>query len=154
VPANAAGRAVVTAIPILDTAAYHANDILTNRCVAFSDIADAQRGSFTINRFIVADAKNVGAPIELWLFDSDINLGSNGSNQMFALNSNMVASTLGVIGTGPYVSAGSNKVAISSNIAMPVRLSSGTTLYAVPVVRAAATYSVDSLQFNLDVTRD
>jgi hypothetical protein len=153
VAANAAGRAVVSAVPVLDTAAYAAGDILTNRCVAFSDIADAQRGSFTINRFIVADAKNLGVPIELWLFDSDILPGSNGSNQMFALNSNMVANVLGIIGSGPYVSAGSNKVAIASNIAMPVKLT-GSTLYAVPVVRGAATYDVDSLQFNLDITRD
>jgi hypothetical protein len=153
VAANAAGRAVVTAVPVLDTAAYASGDILTNRCVTFTDIADSQRGSFTINRFIVADAKNVGAPIELWLFDTDIPLGSNGSNQMFALNSNSVANVLGVIGTGPYVSAGSNKIAIASNVAMPVRLTSGT-LYAVPVVRGAATYNVDSLQFNLDITRD
>lgn len=151
--ANAVGRAVVSAVPALDTAPYAANDILTNKCVAFSDIADAQRGSFTINRFIVADAKNVGAPIELWLFDSDVLPGSNGSNQMFALNSNTVANVLGIIGTGPYVSAGSNKVAITSNIGMPVKLTS-STLYAVPVVRAAATYDATSLQFNLDITRD
>jgi hypothetical protein len=153
VTANAAGRAVVSAVPALDTAAYAAGDILTNKCVAFSDIADAQRGSFTINRFIVADAKNVGAPIELWLFDSDIPLGSNGSNQMFALNSNLVANTLGILGSGPYVSAGSNKVSVASNVGMPVKLS-GSTLYAVPVVRAAATYDATSLQFNLDITRD
>jgi hypothetical protein len=153
VAANAAGRAVVTAVPVLDTAAYASGDILTNRCVAFTDIADAQRGSFTINRFIVADAKNVGAPIELWLFDSDITLGSNGSNQMFALNSNMAANVLGILGSGPYVSAGSNKIAIASNVDMTVRLTS-STLYVVPVVRGAATYNVDSLQFNLDITRD
>lgn len=151
--ANAVGRAVVTAVPALDTAPYAAGDILTNACVAFADIADATRGSFTINRFLVADAKNVGAPIELWLFGTDIPLGSNGSNQMFALNSNTVATALGVIGSGPYVSAGSNMLAIASNVALPVKLPTGT-LYVVPVVRAAATYLADSLTFNLDVTRD
>lgn len=151
--ANAAGRAVVTAVPTLDTAAYAANDILTNTCVAFEDIADASKGSFTINRFMVADAKNVGAPVELWLFGTNITLGSNGSNQMFALNSNMVATALGVIGTGPYRSAGSNMLAVASNVDMPVKLPGGT-LYAVPVVRAAATYFADSLTFILDVTRD
>ena len=152
--ANAVGRAVVTAVPTLDTAPYAAGDILTNACVAFEDIAAADRGSFTINRFLVADAANVGAPVELWLFDTDVLPGSNGSNQMFALNSNTVATTLGVLGSGPYVSAGSNRLAVASNVGMPIKLSAGTTLYAVPVVRGAATYLADSLTFNLDVTRD
>ena len=151
--ANAQGRAVVTAVPTLDTAPYAAGDILTNACVSFADVAASANGSFTINRFMVADAKNVGAPIELWLFGTDISLGANGSNQMFALNSNTVAQALGVLGSGVYVSAGSNKLSVASNVAMPVKLPTGT-LYAVPVVRAAATYLADSLTFILDVTRD
>jgi hypothetical protein len=153
VAANALGRAVVTAVPTLDTAPYAAGDVLTNACVTFEDIADAHRGSFTINRLLVADAKNVGAPIELWLFGTDVPLSSNGSNQMFALNSNTVATALGVIGTGPYISAGSNMLSIASNLSLPVKLPTGT-LYVVPVVRAAATYLADSLTINLDVTRD
>ena len=151
--ANAAGRAVVTAVPTLDTAAYAAGDILTNTCVGFDDIADQQRGSFTINRFMVADARNVGAPIELWLFGTDIPLGSNGSNQMFSLNSNLVATALGVLGSGPYRSAGSNMLSVASNVNLPIKVP-GSTLYAVPVVRAGATFLRDSLTFILDVTRD
>lgn len=150
--ASKSGRASVSAVPTLDTEAYADGDVLTNACVSFDNLVGADALSGVIHRMVVADAAAQNAPIELWLFPTNV-AASNGSNQVFSMTSNIAATTIGVIGTGTYVSMGSNSVAVASNIELPVVLPS-TTLYGLPVTRAAATYAVASLKITLDVTRD
>jgi hypothetical protein len=152
VTASRSGRAYVSAVPTLDTAAYAAGDVLTNACVSFDEIVRTDQLSAVIHRMVVHDAAGQNAPMELWLFGTNVS-ASNGSNQIFSMTSNVAANTLGVIGTGPWVSMGSNSVAIASNIELPILLPT-TTLYALPVTRGAPTYAVNSLKITLDVTRD
>lgn len=150
--ASKSGRAVVSAMPTLDTAAYAIGDVLTNACVAFDDIVKDNANSGVIHRMIVTDDAAQNAPLELWLFPTNV-AASNGSNQVFSLTSNIAATTIGVIGTGPYVSVGSNTVSINSNVNIPIVLPT-QTLYALPVTRGAPTYTARSLNITLDVTRD
>lgn len=149
--ASKSGRAYVSAVPTLDTAAYAAGDVLTNACISFDEIvADAR--SAVIHRMTVHDSSAQNAPIELWLFPTNV-AASNGSNQIFSMNSNIASGTLGVIGTSPYVSMGSNSVSVASNVSLPIFLPT-TTLYALPVTRASGTWTAGALKITLDVTRD
>ena len=151
--ASKSGRATVSVVPTLDTAAYVANDVLTNACISFEDIVKDNALSAVIHRMVVADAQSQNAPIELWLFPTNVS-ASNGSNQVFSLTSNIAATTIGVIGSGVYTSVGSNTVSVNSNIQIPIVLPT-TTLYALPVTRAGATWSNPAaLRITLDVTRD
>ncbi len=150
-PASKSGRAYVSAVPTLDAAAYSAGDVLTNTCISFAEIVgDAL--SAIIHRMTVHDSSAQNAPMELWLFGTNVT-ASNGSNQVFSMNSNTASGVIGVIGTGPWVSMGSNSVAVASNINLPILLPT-TTLYALPVTRGTPTYSASALKITLDVTRD
>ena len=151
--ANKTGKAVVAATPVLDTQAYLAGDMLANVALEFAEAVHSDTLSGVIQKMVVLDRAGQSAPLALWLFNDSITM-STGSNAAFLINDTDAAKCIGVIGTGPYASNGSNSVATTSNVNLPIYLTT-TTLYAVAVATGAVTYgAAGALTFSLDIQRD
>ena len=140
----------------LDTAVYADGDVLADT----QEVARAVRAgprSGLLQSVVVVDKDDQGAAMDLYVLDSNVSLGTENSG--VSISDANAAKILGkvAIAAGDYYDMGGVRVAAGSNqrnLAIPVAVTSGTSLYLGAVSRGTGTYTASGVVVRLGFLQD
>jgi len=145
--------AIVDVALTLDTDAYADGDVLAE----VQEVSNALRtdgGSGLLQSVIVIDKSDQGEALDIYLFSDSASLGTE--NAAVSISDADAAKIVArvEIGSSDYYDLGGVQVAVSSNLAMPLEVSSGTSIWLGVVSRGTGTYSADGIVVRLGIIQD
>lgn len=166
---------VVDVVPTLDTSAYASGDRLGSIHTisnAFRKIArttldpitptnsifQGQAGKVVLQSITIIDQAKQSQPIDIMFFTSSPTVASADNAAIDISDSEMDAKCIGVVSfDASYVALAANSVASKTNLGLLLKQSASATdnnLYAVCVIRGAATFAASSLRFKYGFLQD
>ena len=97
----------------------------------------------------ILDKDKQDAAMDIWLFNTSPTVTSSDNAPFSMTDANQFAQCIGVVAVGgTYSDAAINSASSTVNLNLPLQITSGTSIYAIAIVRAAPTYTTtSSLQF-------
>lgn len=143
---------VVSVTPTLDTNAYATGDRLgsihTIAAVVRPDVSSGL-GVATLKQIVIIDQAAQSADMDILFFNALPTVASADNAAIDISDAEMIAKFIGSVSVGAaYVALAANSVHTAIiDPGLKVYAASGTTIYALPVIRDSATYAANSLVF-------
>ena len=140
----------------LDTDAYVDGDVLAE----VQEVTNALRtdgGSGLLQSIIVIDKSDQGEALDIYLFSENASLGTENSAVSISDDDAEKIMAKIEVGSGDYYDMGGVQVAASSNqqnLALPIKVSSGTSIWLGAVSRGTGTYADDGIVVRLGIIQD
>lgn len=166
---------VIDVVPTLDTSAYASGDRLgtvhtisngfrkiyrttLDPVTPTSSIQQLQSGKVILQSITIIDQAKQSQPIDIMFFSSSPTVASADNAAIDISDAEMDAKCIGVVSfDASYVALAANSVASKTNIGLLLKQSASSTdnhIYAVCVIRGAATYAASSLRFKYGFLQD
>lgn len=115
-----------------------------------------KQGTALLTEVTILDADSQNAAIDIWFFSVSPTLVSSDHAAFNITDANLAAQCIGVVSVGSaYSASSSNSISSTTNLNKSVSVPSGTTIYAVAIVRGTPTYTTTtSLQFKFNFLVD
>lgn len=144
--AQGAWTNLVTVTPTVGAALFAANDVVGGKLT----IAGAVRlpaGASNLQTLSLVDAAKQNAALKIFIFNSAL-AGSYADNAAEAVTAADWLKCIGflTVAAGEYQTMANASVVSQTGIAMPVKLASGSSLYALIVTTGTPTYTANALQ--------
>jgi hypothetical protein len=136
----------VTVSPTVTAGAYHANDCIGGK-LTLANAARVAAGSGLVYTLTVQDLAAQNAILEVYIFNADPTNGTYTDNGAVDINDTDMAMCIGRIdvAAADYKSLADNSMAFPTSMrAIPFKLASGTSLYAVVRTPGTPTYAATS----------
>jgi len=147
----------VTVSPTVTAGAYHANDCIGGK-LTLANAARAAAGSGLIYTLTVQDLAAQNAILEIYIFNADPSNGTYTDNGAVDIHDTDMGYCIGRIdvATSDYKSLADNSMAFPKDMrAIPFKLASGTSLYAIIRTTGTPTYAATSdLKLVFGILRD
>lgn len=149
-----AGSVCLTNTPTVTAGAYTSGMVVGGK----QSLANAVRssgGSGIIQSVSVSKKTALTAPYDVYFFHTDPTNSTFTDNSALALNVADLPYLIGVAHCTDLVDNGTPKTLQANNLAIPFKLATGTTLYAVAVIRGAETLaSTSAIVMNVGILQD
>lgn len=146
-----AGSVSLTITPAVTAGAYAAGMVAGGK-LSLTTAVRASAGSGVIQSVSVSKKTALTAPYDVYFFSADPTNSTFTDNAALALNVADLPLLVGVAHCTDLVDNGTPKTLQATNVALPFKLASGTTLFAVPVIRGAETLaSTSALILNVGI---
>ena len=147
----------VTVSPTVTAGAYHANDVVGGK-LTLANAARVAAGSGLIYTLTVQDLAAQNAVFEIYIFNADPTNGTYTDNGALDIHDTDMAMCIGRIdvAAADYKSLADNSMAFPTGMrAIPFKLASGTSLYAIVRTTGTPTYIATSdLKLIFGILRD
>lgn len=151
---SGAGSVVLTAAPTVAGTTHAANDVCGGK-ISLSGAARVSAGGGIIQQVCVHVKDAVTAAYDVLFFVTDPTNSTFTDDAAIALASADQPFLVGVASCTQLVDCGTRKTLQASQLGLPFKLSAGTTLYAVIVVRSSAAYTTsNALTLSVGVLQD
>ena len=138
----------ISAVPVLDTAAYASGDCLHTAPIHFTILGSGAFSGF-VEKMVVVDGAVQSAALELWLFDTSPTPAA--ANAAHSISDADAAHCIGVIYSGAYAASALNSVSVAKGLNLAVS-AAGREIYGILVSRGTGTYGVSDLVVTLEIT--
>ncbi|MBY0408380.1 MAG: hypothetical protein K2Q01_11880 [Rickettsiales bacterium] len=146
-----AGPVSLTLTPTVTAGAYTTGMVAGGK-LSLSGAVRVSGGAGMIQSVSVSKKTALTAPYDVYFFHTDPTNSTFTDNAALALNVADLPFLIGVARCTDLVDNGTPKTLQAVNVALPFKLSSGTTLFAVAVIRGAETYaSTSALVVNVSI---
>lgn len=149
---------VLTATPVIDTAAYAAGDLVGSAAIDLTPAVKSDGlspSSGVVQSVVVVDEDKQSINLDVYLFDSNPSNTTFTDNAAFNPADADLDGLIGVASVTDWKAQSTNSVGQSLNLGMPFALAAGAeSIYAVLVTRGAPTYSAAGLTLRVGVLQD
>lgn len=148
------GSVIISTTPTVTAGAYTTGMVVGGK-LSLSSAARFAAGSGIIQTVTVSKKTALTAPYDVYFFHTDPTNSTFTDNAALALNVVDIPYLAGVVHCTDLVDNGTPKTLQAHNVALPFKLATGTTLFAVAVIRGAETLaSTSALIINVSVLQD
>ncbi len=149
-----AGSVNISNTPTVTAGAYTTGMVAGGK-QSLASAVRASGGSGVIQSVSISKKTALSAPYDVYFFYSDPTNSTFTDNSALAVNVADLPSLIGVARCTDLVDNGTPKTLQANNIALPFKLITGTTLFAVAVIRGAETLaSTSALILNVGILQD
>ena len=148
---------VVQVVPTLDTSAYASGDRLGSiQTIPFASRIEDGYGGLILHSIEILDQAKQSAAIDILFFNASPTVASADNAAIDITDAEMLAKFIGVVSISEtYVALANSSVVSKTGISLILEPAAGVNaIYAVPVIRAAATYAAGSLKFHYGFLQD
>lgn len=140
------GGGVIEVVPVLDTNAYAAGDVLFNP-IALSDVGREVGGWALLQSLNVLDENDQGVEMDLVFMASQQNLGTiNSAPNITAVNARVIRGWMKVAATD-FIDLGAARIASLGNLGRMIQCDAGqTSLWVAGITRGAPTHTASGLR--------